>query len=310
MSKTQNITTQCGLVALVGAPNVGKSSLLNALVGQHVGIVSPRANTTRLVVRGVVSHNTAQVVFVDTPGLNTSSKSFDRMLVQHARGALEDADVVALVLDAAKGFDARARDIMNSAKDRKHQKMVLILNKIDTVQPRSKLLALMTEAQEAGLFSEVFAVSATKETREKGGLKDILPRLARLMPESPWLFPPEQTTDMPLPLRLAEMTREQAMRHLREELPYSVAVLSESIEEPEDKAYPLEVNQRIVVARETHKGMVVGAGGQMLKSIGSAARETMQEVLGRRVRLNIVVRVEENWAERQGLLNEMGLREG
>jgi GTPase len=296
-------STRCGLIALVGAPNVGKSSLINALVGARVGIVSNKPNTTRLLVRGVVTTGANQFVFVDTPGLNTSKTSLDRLLVHNARAALADADVVVVVIDAAKGFDARAKELMER-HDAK-QTMVLILNKIDTVQPRSKLLKLMEQAAAAGVFKEVLAVSALKDSASKGGLRDVLPMLARHLPAGPWLFPPEQNTDLPQPIRLAELTREQAMRQLREELPYSVAVVTEDIETAPDGV--LEVHQRVLVARENHKGMVVGKGGSMLESIGTAARLAMQEVLGHKVRLKLLVRTEADWAERQALLTDIGI---
>jgi GTPase len=299
--------TRCGLIALVGAPNVGKSSLINALVGARVGIVSSKPNTTRLLVRGVITVGENQFVFVDTPGLNTSKTGLDKLLVHNARAALADADVIAVVIDAHKGFDARAKELMELHKSspQKGQTMVLVLNKIDTVQPRSKLLALMEQASTAGVFTEVFAISALKDTPEKGGLKDVLPRLARYVPAGPWLFPVGQTTDMPQNLRLAELTREQAMRHLSEELPYGVAVITDSMDVAPDGV--LEVHQRVLVARENHQGMVVGKGGSMLERIGTAARLAMQDVLDKKVRLKLLVRTEAGWAERQALLHDVGL---
>jgi len=294
------MTTRCGLVALVGLPNAGKSTLMNALMGEKVGIVSPKANTTRLVVRGIVAEGEAQLVLVDTPGLNSSAKAFDRLLVQQARGALDDADVVCLVVDAARGLEPKVMDLIEGLKQARRP-VVLVLNKVDLVQPRAKLLPLMQQAQEIGIFKEVFAVDSLKEK----GLQEIIARLARLVPEGPWLFPAGMATDVPLPLRLAEITREKAMFYLQQEVPYGVAVLPVEITDVPDE--PLVVVERILVSAERYKGMVIGAGGQMLKKIGSAARQDMQEVLGRGVRLELEVQVEEGWMEKMNLLRELGV---
>lgn len=291
--------TRCGLIALVGAPNVGKSTLMNALVGSKVGIVSPKANTTRVVVRGVVCEGTCQLVFVDTPGLNQSTKAFDRTLVQQARGSLRDADVVALVIDAARGFGGQAQDLVNDFK-KSSQQHVLIINKIDTLQPRSKVLALMAKAQEAGCFSRVFAVSASKGS----GVEDIIPGLLEVLPEGPWLFAPDTATDMPLPLRLAEVTREKVMRNLHQEVPYAVGVVTTLLADDET---PVLVRQTLLLAREAHKPLIIGKKGEMLQRIGSAARQDMQDMMGVGVRLELQVDVKPRWLEQQGLLGEMGV---
>lgn len=297
--------TRCGLVALVGAPNVGKSSLLNRLVGEDVGIVSRKANTTRIVVRGMVTHEASQVIFVDTPGLNDSKKSFDRLLVQQARGALDEADVIALVIDAGRGFDERAEEIVGQLKKAKgKQTAVLILNKVDRVQPRAKLLELMTRAQAENVFSSVFAVSAIPENTKKSGVADIVPQLAKLVPEGPWLFPDCPVTDMPLPFRLAEVTRGISMQYLHEEIPYGMAVLPVEID---DGAEPVLVRQLMLVSREAHKGMVIGKGGQMLKRIGTEARSAMEKIIGDRVRVELSVEVDENWFGRADMLRELGV---
>jgi GTP-binding protein Era len=298
MGKVPAGQMRCGLVALVGAPNVGKSSLMNALVGESVGIVSPKPNTTRMSVRGVAVHGNAQVVFVDTPGLNSSKGALDRALVQQAQGSAAEADVVALVIDGAKGFDDRAKDLL--AKVGKGVPVVLIINKVDKLKPRSKVLALMTEAQEIGRFSTVFAVSATGG----GGMKDVVPGIAALVPEGPWLFPPGQVTDVPLPVRLAEITRAVAMRFLHEEVPYSVAVLPHDID---DSGKPWVVQQLVVVGRAAHKPIVLGAGGSMLKRIGTAARQEMQEIVGMGIRLELEVEVREGWTDKLQMLTALGM---
>ncbi len=303
LAETRPIAACCGLVALVGAPNVGKSTLLNKLVGEKVGIVSPKANTTRMVVRGIVNHDMAQLVLVDTPGLNESKKSFDRMLVQQARGALLEADVVMLVVDAARGFDDRAREVIAQCKESGTQ-IVLVLNKVDLVQPRSKLLGLMTEAQGIGIFKAVFAV----DSQRGRGTDDIPAGIAKLLPEHPWLFPEEMKTDVPLPLRLAEVTREKAMRFLQQELPYGVGVLPGDMGVDDDGQ--MVIRQDVLVAHDRHKGMVIGNKGAMLQRIGSAAREDMEEILGQKVYLDLLVKVEPGWQERQALLQELGILQG
>ena len=292
--------TRSGIVALVGVPNVGKSTLLNKLVGEKVGIISPKANTTRLVVRGVVTQGSAQIVFVDTPGLNTSTKAFDRMLVQQAQGALADADLVMLVIEARKGLDGRTREIMDLCR-KMAKPTVLVLNKVDMVQPRSKLLPLMQQVADTGAFIEVFAIDAVRGK----GVDDIVPRLAKRLPEGPWFFPPDTVTDVPVAMRLAELTREKAMLFLQQELPYGLTVLPKEM--GEDEKGLMVVQQDILVSAERHKGMVVGQKGAMLQRIGSAARADIQEVLGRPVYLDLSVRVEARWQEKLNLLQELGL---
>ncbi|PIZ31914.1 MAG: GTPase Era [Alphaproteobacteria bacterium CG_4_10_14_0_8_um_filter_53_9] len=274
----------CGLIALVGAPNVGKSTLMNALVGARVGITSSKANTTRIVVRGVLTAGDAQLIFMDTPGLNNSSKAFDRSLVQEARGALDDADIVALVIDAERGFDGRAKDVMARLKD-SSQTAVLIINKIDKTKNKEALLPLMVVAQEAGCFADVVPVSSLK----KRGLEHVVKAFVSVLPEGEWLFPADMVTDMPIETRLAELTREQVMRRVHEEIPYGVTVEPLSLGEAEDGV--LEVVQNIMVAREKHKGILVGKGGEQLKELGTLARAAMGEALGRSVRLFLKVKV-------------------
>lgn len=294
--------TQCGLIAVVGAPNAGKSSLVNALVGQHVAIVTAKRNTTRLVVRGVVTHGTAQLVLVDTPGLHTTASGFDRMLVQQARGALADADAIALVADAnllvKRGLSEVELDILAH-----EQPTVFVVNKIDQVTTRADILPVL---EKLGTFPNIRAVALISATK-KDGLDMLLRELTKLIPTGPWLFAAGQTTDLPLPIRLAEITRAQAMKVLHEELPYLLTVVPNGIEEAPDGA--MLVHQRVVVARSTHKGMVVGKGGATLQRFGTAARKEMQVITGRGIRLNLHVEVDERWMERNELLRSIGLRE-
>lgn len=300
--------SRSALVALVGVPNVGKSSLLNALVGEKVGIISPKPNTTRVVVRGVLTQGADQLIFMDTPGLNRSSKSFDRRLVQQATGALNEADIVVILCDVkgVRGEDFSGRweqekGWVQAAKARK-QKVVLCLTKVDLVKDKKALLPVLVEVNGWGADA-VVPLSALKKD---GGVARLIEELVKMAPEGPWLFPAGQVTDMPLPLRLAEITREKAMRLLDQEVPYGVGVITEAMrEQGEDE--PLLVQQQLLIAREQHKPIVLGKGGSMLKEIGMQARKEMQTILGHGVRLELHVKVAERWLEREEWLREMGV---
>lgn len=295
---------RCALVALVGVPNVGKSTLMNALVGEKVGIISPKPNTTRVTVRGVVTEGDVQLVFMDTPGLNRSGKAFDRRLVQQAEGAWADADVVVYLMDATKTGRLDEHKVTLQRHQNAGQKVVVVLTKVDLVKDKKALLPVLAEMNGWGVDA-VVPLSAMK----KKGVDDLLHELMKMAVDGPWLFPAGQVTDMPLALRLAEITREKAMRLLHEEVPYSVGVITQQMEEREDEGEeaPWLIQQQILVAKEQHKAMVVGKGGQMLKSIGMQARKDMQEILGAGVRLELHVKVAERWLEREEWLREMGV---
>ncbi|MBI1308682.1 MAG: GTPase Era [Proteobacteria bacterium] len=325
MSKPETGKMRCALVALVGLPNVGKSTLLNALVGEKVGIVSDKPNTTRVTVRGVFTQGETQFVFMDTPGLNRSSKAFDRRLVQQAEGAGQEADIVVFLVDVGgikggkEGLSpaiVRQKEMLEQQfrpmqRQNKRQKLLVVLTKVDKVKDKTLLLPVLTEVGSWGVDG-VVPLSAEKHD---GGLKALLNELDRMTGEGPWLFPAGQVTDMPMPLRLAEITREKAMRLLYEEVPYGVGVVTEQVEDRRneergtrnEEEAPMLVQQQILVAREQHKAMVVGKGGQMLKKIGMQARAEMQEILGCGVRLELHVKVAERWAEREEWLREMGV---
>lgn len=310
---------RCGLVALVGLPNAGKSTLMNALVGEKIGIVSNKPNTTRVTVRGVVTQGASQMVFMDTPGLNRSSKAFDRRLVQQAMGAAVEADIVVLLTELnAKGEDSLTPEMLQLAQESKkrNQKLVVLLTKVDKVKDKAQLLPTLTKLNELGADA-IIPIAAIKAEPDNGrgagkgsGVERVLAELIRLLPEGPWLFPEDMTTDMPLPLRLAELTREQAMRQLHQELPYGIGVMTGSVEEAvdEENGEPVTVVvQQLLVSKEQHKPMVLGKGGQMLQKIGTFARLEMQKVLGTRVRLDLHVKVAEKWLEREQWLREMGV---
>ncbi|PZP38827.1 MAG: GTPase Era [Pseudomonas fluorescens] len=311
---------RCGLIALVGLPNAGKSTLMNALVGEKIGIISNKPNTTRVTVRGVVTEGVNQMVFMDTPGLNRSSKAFDRRLVQQATGAAVEADILVLLCEVESGkgknitggLTTEMRQMAEEGKKR-GQKVVILLTKIDKLKDKAQLLPTLTELNEwnADVIIPIAAIKATEGSSGKGsGVDRVIAELTKLLPEGMWLFPPEQTTDIPLPLRLAELTREQAMRQLHQEIPYNIGVITEGTDEtvdPENGEPITIVNQQILVAKEQHKPMVLGKSGQMLQKIGTFSRLEMQKILGTRVRLELHVKVAERWLEREQWLREMGV---
>lgn len=302
---------RCGLIALVGVPNAGKSTLLNAIVGEKVGIISNKPNTTRVTVRGVVTEGNNQMVFMDTPGMNRSAKAFDRRLVQQAAGAAAECDILVILCDGAlgeRGLSPEMKQLAEAGKAR-GQKTVVVITKIDKYKDKAKLLPMLTKLNDWGLDA-IVPVTAIKANIDgastKGsGVDRLLVELTKMLPEGPWLFPPEQVTDMPMPLRLAELTREQAMRQLHQELPYSVGVITTSVNEEEDGS--MLIHQQLLVGKEQHKPMVLGNGGQMLKKIGMYSRTEMEKILGKHIRLELHVKVAERWAEREQWLREMGV---
>lgn len=296
---------RAGFVALIGAPNAGKSTLLNAMVGAHVAIVSPKVQTTRARLTGICMVGDTQVAFIDTPGIFQPKRRLDRAMVAAAWSAIQDADMVVLLVDAERA--ARARDRIDSESAEiiaglkaRNVDAVLAINKIDLV-PREELLAVVAAHDAAGRFSRVFLIAALTGD----GVADLKDYLAAAMPEGPWLYPPDQLSDAPMRLLAAEITREQAFMQLHQELPYGLAVETERWEEQEDGS--ARVDQVIFVARENHKGMVVGKKGAKIKGIGEAARHRLEELLGRRVHLFLHVKVKADWMERAEHYREMGL---
>lgn len=298
---------RCGLVALMGLPNAGKSTLMNALVGEKVGIISSKPNTTRVTVRGVVTEGVNQMIFMDTPGLNRSAKAFDRRLVQQAAGAAAEADIVVILFDGSTKLTAEIKQLADSAIEKK-QPVVVVVTKIDKFKDKSKLLPILTTLNDWGVNAivPITAIKANDGGSTKGtGVDRLLGEIVKLLPDGPWLFPPEQVTDMPLPLRLAELTREQAMRQLHQEIPYTLGVITELAEDTEDGM--MLIRQQLLVSKEQHKPMVLGNGGQMLKKIGMYSRTEMEKILGKHVRLELHVKVAERWIEREQWLREMGV---
>ena len=280
--------TRAGFVSLIGPPNAGKSTLMNTLVGQKVSIVTPKVQTTRSRIRGIAMHDYAQVVFVDTPGIFVPKRRLDRAMVNAAWQGADDSDLVVLVHDVARSKidEDTARIVETLAKD--NIKAVLVLNKIDLVSPE-RLLERAEELSQKVEFSRVFMLSA-----EKGkGTDDFMAWLADQMPEGPYLFDPEDLSDMPMRLLAAEILREKLFLNLHEELPYQLTVETESWEERDDGS--AEVRCSIFVAREGHRGIVLGKGGKTIGRIGTAARRELEEVLDRRVHLFTHVKFRKDW---------------
>ncbi len=291
--------TRAGFIALIGAPNAGKSTLINQLVGTKVSIVTHKVQTTRAIVRGVAMHDKAQLVFVDTPGIFQPKRRLDRAMVDTAWGGARDADVIALLIDARKGIDEEAEKIMERLKDIKTPK-VLILNKID-VAKRDKLLALAQKANEIISFDETFMVSALNGD----GVQTILEYFSNQVPEGPWLYPEDQPSDLPLRILAAEITREKLFERLHQELPYISTVETEQWQTRKDGSARIE--QTIYVERDSQKSIVLGKRGQTIKAISQAAREELSEIIEAPVHLFLFVKVRENWADDPARYREMGL---
>ena len=291
--------TRCGIVALIGAPNAGKSTLLNALVGAKVTIVSRKVQTTRALVRGIAMEGPAQIIFVDTPGIFAPKRRLDRAMVTAAWSGAGDADAVALLVDARKGMNEEVEAILERLKGLKGPKL-LILNKIDTIEVEA-LLGLSKQLNDAFGFDQTFMISALR----KHGLDRLREALAALMPTGPWLYPEDQVTDAPLRAFAAEITREKMFERLHDELPYQTTVETEQWKDLPDGSVRIE--QTIYVTRDGHKKIVIGEGGRTLKSIGSAARRDIAEAAEATVHLFLFVKVRENWIDDPERYREMGL---
>ena len=299
MSMPEETPTRAGFVALIGAPNAGKSTLLNALVGSKVSIVSRKVQTTRALVRGIAIEGAAQIVFVDTPGIFKPRRRLDRAMVTSAWGGAGDADVVALLIDARKGLDEEGEAILARLPELGQPK-ILILNKIDLIE-RSRLLALAADINGKVPFAHTFMVSALKGD----GLDALRRTLAGMMPEGPWLYPEDQISDAPLRMLAAEITREKIYERLHEELPYESTVETDQWQQRPDGSVRIE--QTIFVERESQRKIVLGEGGRTIKAIGQASRREIAEVAEANVHLFLHVKVRENWADDPERYREMGL---
>jgi GTP-binding protein Era len=292
-------TTRCGFVALIGAPNSGKSTLTNALVGAKVSIVTHKAQTTRGPVRGIALVGDSQVILVDTPGIFQPKRKLDRAMAQAAWERAGDADIVALVIDAARGLDEKLAPIVEHLPEIKRPS-IAILNKIDLVK-KPDLLRLTGELSAMKAFDQVFMISALTGD----GVADLKAYLAEAVPPGPWLFPEDQLSDASLRQTAAEITREKLFLRLHEELPYALTV--ETTEWKELKDGSVRIEQTIYVERESQRRIVLGAKGAMIKEIGSAARAEIAEIAGVPVHLFLFVKVRERWGEDPERFREMGL---
>jgi len=292
--------TRAGFVALIGAPNAGKSTLLNAAVGSKLSIVTHKVQTTRALVRGIVIHKNAQIVFVDTPGIFRPKRRLERAMVATAWGGAADADVLAVLIDAKKGLTDEDREILAALGDfPTERERVLVINKVDLVK-RDTLLALTKEANEAGRFTRTFMISALKGD----GVGDVLDFLAGKMPESPFLYPEDQMTDLPLRFLAAEITREKLTLRLHDELPYRATVETEKWTEQKNG---VRIDQTIFVERDNQRKIVLGKGGETIKAISMAAREEISKLIEKPVHLFLFVKVRENWSDDPERYREMGV---
>jgi GTPase len=293
------MSERCGLVAVVGAPNAGKSTLVNALVGQKVAIVSPKAQTTRTRLMGIAIEGEAQVLLLDTPGIFQPRRRLDRAMVAAAWGGAQDADLIALVVDAKTGFSTRIESMLDTLKSRSEPK-ILVLNKVDAT-PKEQLLTLTAQLGERLDFEQIFMVSATTGD----GIADLKSALAARVPEGPWHFPEEQVSDATDRMLAAEVTREQLYLQLHAELPYASAVETEKYEERKDGS--VAIHQQILVARDTQKAIVLGKRGARIRALGEAARTELARLLGRKVHLFLHVKVKPGWEEDRTLYRDIGL---
>lgn len=299
MTAETTAASRCGFVALIGAPNVGKSTLVNALVGSKVTIVSRKVQTTRALIRGIVIENNAQIVLVDTPGIFAPKRRLDRAMVSTAWSGAHDADMVCMLIDARAGLDEEATAILDRLASVAHPKL-LVINKIDLV-PREKLLALTQEANAKLRFEQTFMISAMSGD----GVDDLRSALAQRMPDGPFHYPEDQMSDAPLRHLAAEITREKIFRKLHQELPYQSTVETDTWTERKDKSVKIE--QTIFVDRESQRKIVLGKGGATIKSIGADARTELAEILEVPVHLFLFVKVREGWDNDPERYREIGL---
>ncbi len=294
--------SRCGLVALIGEPNAGKSTLMNRMVGAKISIVTHKVQTTRTRIRGIVSEGDAQLVFIDTPGLFRPRRRLDRAMVRAAWGGASDADLVVLLIEAHRGCTPGVQHILDAMLEQmpKNTKVALAINKIDRVKAE-QLLALSAKMNEKFSFASTFMISA-----ERGhGIDDLRKWLASEVPEGPWLYPDDQIADMATRQIAAEITREKLTLRLHQELPYQLTVETEAWEERPDGS--VKIDQVIYVARDGHKGILLGPKGETVKAVGKAARTELKEFLGQEVHLFLTVKVRPGWLDEAERYSEMGL---
>jgi len=305
---------KCGLIAIIGEPNAGKSTLINRLVGGKVSIVTPKVQTTRFNIRGVCVHADSQLVFIDTPGIFSAEKNFEKAMVQAAWSGIGDADVVMLLLDVTRGLRDSTLQIIDklnslslpatpSARSRNDEYMgkpvCLVLNKIDAIE-KAKLFELVEQCDKRGKFAKIFMISALSGD----GVSDVVTYLSEIVPVHPWLYPPEQMSDISLRLLAAEITREKIFLRLEQELPYAIFVETEAFEESDNF---VKISQAVLVQREGQKKIVIGDKGKMIKDIGIAARRELEKILDKKIHLELFVKVKPNWKEDSESYRTLGL---
>ncbi len=291
--------TRCGFIALIGAPNAGKSTLINALVGSKVAIVTPKVQTTRTLLRGIAMEGQAQLVFLDTPGIFAPRRRLDRAMVTTAWSGAHDADIVAVLIDVKSGLNDDAEALLKKLQEVRQPK-VLILNKVDLVE-KARLLALAQAANDTARFAATFMISATKGD----GVADVRQWLAAHVPAGPWHYPEDEVSDAPVRQLASEITREKLYLKLHQELPYQSTVETESWTERKDGSVRIE--QTIYVERDSQKKIVLGKGGQSIKAIGEASRRELAEILEKKVHLFLFVKVREGWGDDPERYRQMGL---
>ncbi len=291
--------TRSGFVALIGATNAGKSTLVNRLVGAKVSIVSHKVQTTRAIVRGIAIHDNAQIVFMDTPGIFKPRRRLDRAMVTTAWGGAKDADLIMFLIDSERGLKGDAETILEGLKEVKQPK-ILVLNKVDQVSPET-LLTLAKAANDVVPFERTFMISALNGS----GCDDVMDYLARALPEGPWYYPEDQISDLPMRQLAAEITREKLFLRLHQELPYASHVETEKWEERKDGSVRIE--QVIYVERDSQKKIALGKNGEAIKAISMASRKELSEILEQPVHLFLFVKVRENWGDDPERFREMGL---
>ena len=295
----RDTSRRCGFIALIGAPNAGKSTLINAIVGSKVAIVTPKVQTTRALLRGIAMEGQAQLVLIDTPGIFAPRRRLDRAMVTTAWGGAHDADIVAVLIDAKKGLDEEAEALLKKL-DEVRQPKVLILNKVDLVE-KASLLGLAQAGNEAAKFDTIFMISAT----EGDGVADVRQWLAKHSPAGPWHYPADEVSDAPVRHLAAEITREKLFLKLHQELPYQSTVETENWTERKDGS--VRVEQTIYVERESQRKIVLGKAGQSIKAIGEAARRELADILEKKVHLFLFVKVREGWGDDPERYRQMGL---
>lgn len=296
---TENIPMRAGFVAILGAPNAGKSTLLNMLLGTKLAIVTPKVQTTRSAIKGICMLGNTQMVFVDTPGIFGAEAKFEKAMVAAAWSGAADADVVSLLVDASRPIGKNTRAIIDALKEQ-GRKAVLVMNKVD-IAKKDQLLLMTQELHETNIFSDVFMVSA----QNGDGVEDLKQFLAAAMPEGHWFYPEDQLTDISERLLASEITREKLFMQLDQELPYSLTVETEAFEQQKNGS--IKINQVIYVQRESQKTIVLGKGGQRIKSVGEAARKELSELWGCKVHVFLFVKVREKWKENPEIYRYLGL---